>query len=166
MLATESLCFSGHQAAKVVGITYRQLDYWARTDLVRPSITDAKGSGSQRQYSYQDLLKLKLIKQLLDQGLTLQAVRSALESLAKLDDLAGNPPQLVIVGNGKTIFAKDGDDLVDLMNGNQMAFSMLLSVGRIRDGLDAEIVNFASSEGKSVDSYSVASGGGSLRASI
>lgn len=56
--------FSGTRTAEIVGITYRQLDYWARTDLVRPSLSDAKGSGSRRLYSYRDLLELKIIKQL------------------------------------------------------------------------------------------------------
>ena len=60
--------WSGTRTAEVVGITYRQLDYWARTDLVRPDITDAKGSGTRRMYSYQNLLELKIIKQLLDAG--------------------------------------------------------------------------------------------------
>ena len=64
--------FSGHRAAEIVGITYRQLDYWARTDLVRPSLADAKGSGSRRRYSYRDLLELKVIKSLLDSGIKLE----------------------------------------------------------------------------------------------
>ena len=58
--------WSGQKTAEVVGITYRQLDYWARTNLVRPSLVDAKGSGSRRRYSYRDLLELKVIKRLLD----------------------------------------------------------------------------------------------------
>ncbi|MGB1610634.1 MAG: MerR family transcriptional regulator, partial [Ilumatobacteraceae bacterium] len=65
--------FSGSQAAKVVGISYRQLDYWARTDLIRPSLADAQGSGSRRRYSYQDLLELRVIKTLLDAGIRLAA---------------------------------------------------------------------------------------------
>ena len=64
MTSTEG--FRGPQVCAIVGITYRQLDYWARTDLLRPSITEAKGSGTQRRYSYQDLLELKVIKGLLD----------------------------------------------------------------------------------------------------
>ena len=60
--------FSGREAAAIVGITYRQLDYWARTDLIRPSLADAKGSGSRRRYSYKDLVELKMIKALLDAG--------------------------------------------------------------------------------------------------
>ena len=58
--------FSGRKTAEVVGISYRQLDYWARTDLIRPSLSDASGSGSRRSYSYNDLLELKTIKKLLD----------------------------------------------------------------------------------------------------
>jgi len=67
----DSIGYSGKGAADIVGITYRQLDYWARTDLVRPSVADAQGSGSRRRYSYRDLLELKAIKNLLDAGIQL-----------------------------------------------------------------------------------------------
>ena len=69
--------FSGRRAAEIVGITYRQLDYWARTDLIRPSLADANGSGSRRKYSYRDLLELKVVKNLLDAGIRLESVRDA-----------------------------------------------------------------------------------------
>ena len=72
--------FSGTQAADVVGITYRRLDYWARTDLVRPSGTDAAGSGSRRHYSYRNLLELRVVKSLLDAGLKLESVREVFRS--------------------------------------------------------------------------------------
>src|SRR5690349_24912872 len=68
--------YSGARAAEIVGISYRQLDYWARTDLVRPSLVDAAGSGSRRRYSYRDLLELKIIKKLLDAGIGLTTVRN------------------------------------------------------------------------------------------
>ena len=67
--------FSGHQAAAIVGISYRQLDYWARTNIIRPSAADASGSGSRRQYSYKDLLELKVVKKLLDSDVKLTSVR-------------------------------------------------------------------------------------------
>jgi len=70
------LGFRGPQVCSIVGITYRQLDYWARTDLVRPSIADAKGSGTQRTYSFQDLVRLKVVKSLLDAGVKLQTART------------------------------------------------------------------------------------------
>src|SRR5690606_4336019 len=73
--------YSGQQAAEIVGITYRQLDYWARTDLVRPSLRDAAGSGSRRRYSYRDLLELRVIKTLLDAGIKLESVRKAFSYL-------------------------------------------------------------------------------------
>jgi DNA-binding transcriptional MerR regulator len=71
--------FRGPQVCKIVGITYRQLDYWARTNLIRPSIADAKGSGTQRRYSYRDLVELKVIKNLLDAGVSLQLARKGIE---------------------------------------------------------------------------------------
>ena len=82
--------YRGPQVCKIVGITYRQLDYWARTDLVRPSVCDANGSGTQRLYSYRDLVELKVIKRLLDAGISLQAARKAIEYLREQlgDDLA------------------------------------------------------------------------------
>src|ERR1044072_8035288 len=73
--------FRGPQVCKIVGITYRQLDYWARTDLIRPSIADARGSGTQRRYSYRDLVELKVIKSLLDAGVSLQLARKGIEYL-------------------------------------------------------------------------------------
>src|SRR5205809_7606419 len=71
--------YRGPQVCNIVGITYRQLDYWARTDLIRPSIADAKGSGTQRRYSYRDLVELKVIKNLLDAGVSLQLARRGIE---------------------------------------------------------------------------------------
>src|SRR3954449_11573054 len=73
--------YSGTKTAQIVGITYRQLDYWARTDLVRPSLTDASGSGSRRKYSYRDLLELKVIKKLLDAAIKLEQVREVFRYL-------------------------------------------------------------------------------------
>src|SRR5689334_2950180 len=77
----EELGYRGPQVCKLVGISYRQLDYWARTDLVRPSLADARGSGTQRSYSYRDLVRLKVIKNLLDAGVKLQTARTAIEYL-------------------------------------------------------------------------------------
>src|ERR671934_1411979 len=75
------LGFRGPQVCSIVGISYRQLDYWARTDLIRPSIADARGSGTQRLYSYRDLVELKVIKHLLDAGISLKTARTAIEYL-------------------------------------------------------------------------------------
>ncbi len=106
--------FSGREAADIVGITYRQLDYWARTDLIRPALADAKGSGSRRSYSYQNLVELKMIKTLLDAGQKLERVRAAFQYLRDLgEDLAS--AQLVIAGDS-VILVRDGEDLIDVVN--------------------------------------------------
>ncbi len=147
--AAEVISYSGHQTSRIVGISYRQLDYWARTDLIRPSIADAHGSGSQRLYSYADLVKLKLIKRMIDSGLSLQGVRGALDSLGRIDDESFDENQIVLIGNSKSVFARDGDDLVDLLKGNQMVFGMLLSLGDLQQELQAEIVSIANDLAKS-----------------
>jgi DNA-binding transcriptional MerR regulator len=109
--------YRGPQVCSIVGITYRQLDYWARTDLLRPSITEARGSGSQRRYSYGDLLHLKVIKRLLDSVISLQLARRAVDCLrATGDDLA--TANLVIEG-GNSVLARSGEEIVDLLRGGQ-----------------------------------------------
>lgn len=105
--------FSGREAADIVGITYRQLDYWARTDLIRPSLVDAKGSGSRRRYSYRDLIELKMVKTLLDAGQKLERVRKAFEYLRDIgDDLTA--VQLVIAGDS-VVLVREGE-LLDVVN--------------------------------------------------
>jgi DNA-binding transcriptional MerR regulator len=110
----DSQGFSGREAADIVGITYRQLDYWARTDLIRPSLADARGSGSRRRYSYQNLVELKMIKTLLDAGQKLERVREAFRYIRDLgDDLTA--AQLVIAGSS-VILVRDGENLIDVVN--------------------------------------------------
>jgi DNA-binding transcriptional MerR regulator len=106
--------YSGREAADLVGITYRQLDYWARTDLIRPSLADAKGSGSRRRYSYQNLLELKMIKTLLDAGQKLERVRAAFQYVRDLGDELTSA-QIVIAGDS-VILVREGDDLIDVVN--------------------------------------------------
>ena len=116
--------FNGARTAEIVGITYRQLDYWARTDLVRPSLADAKGSGTRRRYSYRDLLELKIIKQLLDAGIRLESVRDVFAYLrANLgDDLAS--ANLVITGATAVLVDDDGE-LIDLVKKGQGVLNVL-----------------------------------------
>ena len=105
--------YSGTQAAKVVGITYRQLDYWARTDLIRPSLTDAAGSGSRRSYSYNDLLELRVIKTLLDAGIKLESVRDVFEYLRK--HVGGDIASAHLVISGNSVVLAEGDELIDVL---------------------------------------------------
>ncbi len=133
--------FSGREAADIVGITYRQLDYWARTDLIRPSLADAKGSGSRRRYSYRDLIELKMIKTLLDAGQRLDRVRKAFDYLRDLgDDLTS--VQLVIAGDS-VVLVRDGEDLIDVVNTYQgQGVLNLLALDGVVEQVDAAIVDF------------------------
>ena len=109
--------YRGPQVCSIVGITYRQLDYWARTELLRPSISEARGSGSQRRYSYEDLLALKVIKRLLDAGISLQSTRRAVECLrASGEDLSSAD---LVIDEGRTVLAHSGEEIVDLLRGGQ-----------------------------------------------
>ena len=129
--------FRGPQVCAIVGITYRQLDYWARTDLLRPSLADAKGSGTQRLYSYQDLLELKMIKQLLDAGVKLQQARRAIACLRESGgDLAS--ANLVIGAEG-TVLARSGEEIVDLLRGGQGVFN-IVPLAPVVDEVNAAIV--------------------------
>lgn len=109
--------YRGPQVCAVVGITYRQLDYWARTDLLRPSVSDAKGSGSQRRYAYSDLLQLKVIKRLLDAGISLRSARRAIDFLRSTgeDVAAAN----LVIDDGRVVLARSGEEIIDLLKGGQ-----------------------------------------------
>jgi DNA-binding transcriptional MerR regulator len=136
-MATEG--FSGREAADIVGITYRQLDYWARTDLIRPSLADAKGSGSRRRYSYKDLVELKMIKTLLDAGQKLERVRAAFEYLRDLgDDLSA--AQLVIAGDS-VVLVREGESLIDVVNKYQgQGVLNLLALDGVVEQVEAAIL--------------------------
>jgi DNA-binding transcriptional MerR regulator len=129
--------FSGARAAEIVGISYRQLDYWARTDLVRPSIVDAKGSGTRRRYSYTDLLELRVIKSLLDAGIKLENVRDIFSYLR--EHLSGDvtSANLVIQGTSAVLIEDDGE-LIDLVKKGQGVLNVLPLAG-VRQEMDARI---------------------------
>jgi DNA-binding transcriptional MerR regulator len=129
--------FRGPQVCAIVGITYRQLDYWARTDLVRPSIADARGSGTQRAYSYADLVRLKVVKSLLDAGVKLQAARKAIEYLR--EDLGDSwaTASLVLDGAG-SVLARTDDALIDLVRRGQGVLN-IVPLGHVVQELDARI---------------------------
>jgi len=130
--------FRGAQVCAIVGITYRQLDYWARTNLLRPSLVDATGSGSQRRYSYGDVLELKVIKRLLDAGLKLQQARQAVECLRGDLGVDLASAQLVLADSRSILATSDGE-LVDLLAGGQGVFNVLPLSGVVSE-LEAAIV--------------------------
>jgi DNA-binding transcriptional MerR regulator len=129
--------FSGKRTAEIVGITYRQLDYWARTDLVRPSLADAKGSGSRRRYAYADLLELKVIKNLLDAGIRLENVRDVFDYMrAHLgEDIAS--ANLVLTGTTAVLVSDDGE-LIDLVRRGQGVLNVL-PLAAVKQEVDAAI---------------------------
>ncbi len=118
--------YRGPTACTVAGITYRQLDYWARTELVVPSVRSAAGSGSQRLYSFKDILVLKVVKRLLDTGVSLQNIRLAVEALRRrgVEDLA----RITLFSDGTTVYeCTSAEEVVDLLRGGQGVFGIAVS---------------------------------------
>ena len=123
--------YRGPQVCTIVGITYRQLDYWARTDLLRPSVTEARGSGTQRRYSYADLLQLKVIKRLLDAGISLQSARRAIECLRTSgEDVASAN---LVIDEGRTVLARSGEEIIDLLKGGQGVLNIVPMAGVVSE---------------------------------
>ncbi|MBO0867150.1 MAG: MerR family transcriptional regulator [Micromonosporaceae bacterium] len=117
--------YRGVTACHAAAITYRQLDYWARTALVVPSIRDASGSGTQRLYSFRDIVVLKVVKRLLDAGVSLQNIRKAIEALRSrgVDDLA----QITLISDGTTVYeCRSPEEVVDLLQGGQGVFGIAI----------------------------------------
>ncbi|GAA1430673.1 MerR family transcriptional regulator [Microlunatus lacustris] len=133
------LGFRGPVACSAAGITYRQLDYWARTGLVVPEVRGATGSGTQRLYSFRDILILKVIKRLIDAGISLQQIRTAIDHLRArgVDDIT----QVTLMSDGVSVFECTSDDeVIDLLRGGQGVFGIALgSVWRDIEGTLAQL---------------------------
>lgn len=146
-LRRDSAGYRGAIACSAAGISYRQLDYWARTGLVEPSIRTASGSGTSRLYSFRDILVLKIVKRLLDTGISLQNVRSAVEHLRArgTDDLA----TLTLMSDGASIYeCSSADDVIDLLAGGQGVFGIAIgSVWREVEGTLATLPSENDGEG-------------------
>ncbi|MCP2257858.1 MerR HTH family regulatory protein [Streptoalloteichus tenebrarius] len=130
-LPDELVGYRGPAACQIAGITYRQLDYWARTGLVLPSIRSASGSGSQRLYSFKDILVLKVVKRLLDTGVSLQNIRVAVDHLRRrgVHDLA----RITLFSDGTTVYeCTSPEEVVDLLQGGQGVFGIAVS-GAMRE---------------------------------
>ncbi|MDY1006012.1 MerR family transcriptional regulator [Curtobacterium sp. CFBP9011] len=129
--------YRGTVAAKAAGISYRQLDYWARTELVQPTIRGAAGSGSQRLYGFRDILVLKLVKRLLDTGISLQQIRTAVNQLreAGVSDLA----QTTLMSDGASVYLCTSDDeVIDLVSRGQGVFG--IAVGKVLREVESSLV--------------------------
>lgn len=135
----EQLGYRGPAACRAAGVTYRQLDYWARTGLVEPSVRNPSGSGNHRLYSFRDILVLKVVKRLLDTGVSLQQIRIAVAALRDhgVDDLA----TITLMSDGASVYECTSDDqVIDLMRGGQGVFGIALgSVWREVEGSLSEL---------------------------
>ncbi|MBW1603273.1 MerR family transcriptional regulator [Streptomyces sp. JJ66] len=126
-ISGEQVGYRGPTACAAAGITYRQLDYWARTGLVEPSVRPAFGSGTHRLYSFRDVVVLKIVKRLLDTGVSLQNIRTAVQHLRGRDlpDL----PQLTLMSDGATVYeCSSPDEVVELLQGGQGVFGIAVGV--------------------------------------
>jgi DNA-binding transcriptional MerR regulator len=129
--------YRGAVAARAAGISYRQLDYWARTGLVEPTVRGAAGSGSQRLYGFRDILVLKLVKRLLDTGISLQQIRTAVNQLreAGVNDLA----QTTLMSDGASVYLCTSDDeVIDLVSRGQGVFG--IAVGKVLREVESSLV--------------------------
>jgi DNA-binding transcriptional MerR regulator len=132
----EDTGYRGPTACSAAGITYRQLDYWARTGLVEPSVRGATGSGTQRLYGFRDILVLKVVKRLLDTGVSLQQIRVAVSHLRErgVQDLA----QITLMSDGASVYeCTSADEVIDLVQGGQGVFG--IAVGRVWREVEGEL---------------------------
>lgn len=130
--------FKGAVAARAAGISYRQLDYWARTGLVEPTVREARGSGSQRLYGFRDILVLKLVKRLLDTGISLQQIRTAVAQLheAGVHDLA----QTTLMSDGASVYlCTSNDEVIDLVSRGQGVFG--IAVGKVLREVETSLID-------------------------
>ena len=131
------MAYRGPQVCSIVGITYRQLDYWTRTKLIKASVADAAGSGTQRLYSYADLLQIKVIKSLLDSGFDLKKVRKVIETLSDRlgEDVASAN---LVISDGQIMLAQSDSELVDLLRQGQGVLN-ILPIGGLQTELQSQI---------------------------
>lgn len=151
-LVDENLGYRGPTACKAAGITYRQLDYWARTKLVEPTVRSASGSGSQRLYSFRDVLVLKIVKRLLDTGVSLQQIRTSVEHLRTrgVEDLAG----ITLMSDGASVYeCTSPNEVIDLVQAGQGVFG--IAIGRVWRELE---VNLAELPGESTQAEEAEAG--------
>ncbi len=140
--------YRGPAACKVAGITYRQLDYWARTALVEPTVRSATGSGTQRLYGFRDILVLRVVKRLLDSGVSLQQIRSAVAHLRErgVEDLA----HITLMSDGASVYECTSDDqVIDLVQGGQGVFGIAL--GKVWRELEGSLASLPADRGDTHD---------------
>ena len=137
--------YRGTTACAAAGISYRQLDYWARTGLVEPSVRPATGSGSQRLYGFRDILVLRVVKRLLDTGISLQQIRAAVAYLREHG--AADVAQITLMSDGASVYAcTSPDEVVDLLQGGQGVFGIAL--GRVWQEVEGSLADLPADVGE------------------
>jgi len=141
---TPEVGYRGATACVASGITYRQLDYWARTDLISPSIKSAAGSGSQRLYSFRDIIVLKIVKRLLDTGVSLQNIRTAVEHL-RMRGVA-DLESMTLMSDGVSIYeCNSPDEIIDLLQGGQGVFG--IAINKVWNEVEGTLANLQGESG-------------------
>jgi len=156
-ISSSEVGYRGATACVAAGITYRQLDYWARTGLVQPGIKGATGSGSQRLYGFRDILVLKIVKRLLDTGVSLQNIRTAVEHLRSRG--VADLESMTLMSDGVSIYeCESADQIVDLLAGGQGVFGIAIS--RVWTEVEGSLAHLVAekSDGESGDGQSLTSG--------
>jgi DNA-binding transcriptional MerR regulator len=141
----ENVGYRGPTACKAAGITYRQLDYWARTGLVEPTVRSATGSGTQRLYGFKDILVLRVVKRLLDSGVSLQQIRTAVEHLRErgVEDLS----RITLMSDGASVYeCTSNDEVIDLVQGGQGVFGIAL--GKVWRELEGSLSQLPADRGE------------------
>ena len=135
-VSSQELGYRGASACSAAGISYRQLDYWARTGLVEPTVRGASGSGSSRLYGFKDILVLKIVKRLLDTGVSLQNIRSAVTHLRErgVEDLA----RITLMSDGASIYeCTSSEEIFDLLQGGQGVFG--IAIGKVWNEVEGSL---------------------------
>ena len=154
-MTSNEIGYRGATACTAAGISYRQLDYWARTGLVEPTVRGASGSGSQRLYGFRDILVLKIVKRLLDAGVSLQNIRSAVNHLRErgIEDLA----RITLMSDGSSIYeCTSSEEIFDLLQGGQGVFG--IAVGKVWNEVEGSLTLL---QGEDLQDGSVVAGAGS-----
>jgi DNA-binding transcriptional MerR regulator len=155
--------YRGPTACAAAGITYRQLDYWARTGLVEASIRPASGSGTQRLYSFRDIIVLRVVKSLLDTGISLQQIRTAVAHLRLrgISDLSG----ITLMSDGATVYeCTSADEVVDLIQGGQGVFA--IAVGRVWREVEGTLAELPGERPQSEDAPDAATDDGTPNGTV
>jgi DNA-binding transcriptional MerR regulator len=154
--------YTSRQVCKIINITYRQLDYYDRTDFVKPSVNNAGGYGTRRMYDFDDLMKLRVIKKLMDAGISIQKIRKAKKFLEENNGKYGSFSDVTLISDGESVYACNSDkDIIDTLKSGQGVFGIAL--GKVYEDLKGDIGrNFNAApelNNKKIDNYDFRKGG-------